>query len=255
MATSVWQGHLSFGMVTVPIRLHSGPRQKTASMNQVHDHCGSRLRQLMWCTECEQSVAPANIVKGTEVDGKWVVVTPAEIAAVNVPSSKVITVLEFVAASEVDPAWFEQGYWLAPAADGGGKAFALLAQAMQRTGTLGICQWASRSREHLAVIRPAASGLMLHTLFFADEMRVELPDLPAVTEEEVAMGTALVEAFRARFEPDKYHDRYREALGAMLQAKADGVEPPAPEAAVEHPDNVVDLMAMLKASLAKRGAA
>src|SRR5215469_2858260 len=255
MATSVWKGHLTFGLVSLPIKLFSAARSETISFNQLHKTDHSRVKQVLYCAAEDKPVAREDLVKGYEYEkGRYVIVESDEIQKVAPKTAQTMEILEFVKSSEIDPLYFESSYYMAPDA-AGEKAYALLFEALRRTGYVGVAKVAMHSREHIVILRPGEQGLVLHTMYYADEVRkVEefRTNTDLVAAKELELAQLFVRSLEAKFEPEKYHDEYRDNLKALIKAKVEGqaiVEPePAPKLAP-----VVDIMAALRASMEKIG--
>jgi DNA end-binding protein Ku len=251
MASTVWKGHVTFGLVSFPVKLYTAARSETISFNQLHKEDHSRVKQVLYCAAEDKPIARTDIVKGYEYEkGRWVVVEDEEIKRMAPASAKSMEILEFVKSSEVDPVYFESSYYMAPD-EAGERPYALLYEALERTGYTGVAKITMHNREHIALFRPGPTGLMMHTMYYADEVRsVEefRTDKTLVKEKELALATMLIESLAAEFQPEKYHDTYRDNLRAMIDAKIQGKEvvaPPEPEAA-----RVIDIMEALKQSLA-----
>jgi DNA end-binding protein Ku len=253
MASSVWKGHITFGLVSFPVRLSVAARGETVGFNQLHKADGSRIKQVLFCQKEDKPVPRSEIVKGYEYEkDHYVVVDDEDIKKVAPKTAKVMEILEFVKGTEVDPVYLESSYYLAPE-DGGDKPYALLFEAMKETGYYGIAKVAMHNREHIVVIRPAQKGMMLHTMYYRDEIRVVdefRTDVTALKDKEVALARNLIEALTEPFQPEKYHDTYRENLEKMIKDKIEGhkiVETPH-----QHIAPVIDIMEALKKSLEQK---
>jgi len=251
MASTVWKGHVTFGLVSFPVKLYTAARSETISFNQLHKEDHSRVKQVLYCQAEDKPIARTDIVKGYEYEkGRWVVVDDEEIKRMAPPSAKTMEIVEFVKSSEVDPVYFESSYYMAPD-DAGERPYALLYEALERTGYTGVAKITMHNREHIALFRPGPKGLMMHTMYYADEVRASeefRTDKSLVKEKELSLATMLIESLAAEFQPEKYHDSYRDNLRAMIDAKVQGKEvvaPPEPETA-----RVIDIMEALKQSLA-----
>ena len=251
MASTVWKGHLTFGLVSIPVRLYSAARGESISFNQLHKADNSRIRQVVYCAAEDKPIPRSEIVKGYEYEkDRYVVIEDEEVKKVAPATAKTMEIQEFVKADEVDPIYLETSYYLAPD-EAGEKAYALLFDALRKTGYYGVAKIAMHNREHVVILRPGKNGVLLHTMFYSHEIRKVdefRTDLSLVKEKELAMATSLIEAMVAEFEPDKYKDDYRDNLLQMIEAKKKGQEviaPPEPKEA-----KVVDIMEALKASLA-----
>ncbi len=250
MASTVWRGHLTFGLVSLPVKLFTAARGDTVSFNQLHRTDHSRVKQVLYCQAEDQPIERSEIIKGYEYEkGKYVVIDEEDIRKVAPKTAKVMEILEFVKSADVDPVYFESSYYMSPD-EAGEKPYALLFDALKRTAYVGVAKVTMHSREHIVILRPGPRGILLHTMYYAHEIRaVEefRTDLSLVRDKEVELATGLIEALSAEFEPQKYHDSYRDNLLAMIEAKKAGqavVEAPAPE-----PAKVVDILDALKKSL------
>lgn len=252
MASTVWKGHLTFGLVSLPIKLFSAARSETVSFNQLHVADHSRVKQVLYCQLEDKPVARNELVKGYEYEkDKYVVVEEEDLKKAAPPTAKTMEILEFVKSAEVDAVYFESSYYMAPD-DAGEKPYALLFEALKRSGYVAIAKLTMHSREHIVIVRPGHRGLLLHTMYYEDEVRkVEefRTDTSLVKDKELELATMLIQSLAAEFEPAKFKDAYRENLMGMIQAKVQGrqvVQAPEPE----HLAPVIDIMEALKASLA-----
>ena len=251
MASTVWKGHLTFGLVSFPVKLYSAARSESISFNQLHKSDGSRVRQVLYCAAEDKPIPRTEIVKGYEYEkDRYVVIEDEEIKKVAPQTAKVMEIQEFVKADAVDPIYLETSYYMAPD-EAGEKPYALLFDALKKSGYMGIAKVTMHNREHVVILRPGANGVLMHTMYFSHEIRKVdefRTDLSLVKEKELALAQSLVEALAAEFEPDKYKDSYRENLLQMIESKKEGKEIVAtPE---PHQEKVVDILEALKASLA-----
>ncbi len=253
MATSVWRGHLTFGLVSLPVKLFSAARSETISFNLLHDKDHSRIRQVVFCQAEDKPVPRNELVKGYEYEkDQYVVIDDEDIKKVAPKTAKVMEILEFVKSDEVDPIFLESSYYMAPD-ENGRKPYALLFEALKETGYCGVAKVAMHNREHIVILRPNGKGIMLHTMFYTDEIRKVdefHTDTSLVKEKELDLAKMLIQSLEAKFEPEKYTDTYRENLQALISAKLQGqqvVEAAAPKVAP-----VIDIMEALKKSLAQR---
>ena len=256
MPRSIWSGSISFGLVNVPVKLTTATSPKDVRFHQLHATDGGRVNQKRVCSLDGEEVDYSEIVKGYEIHkGQYVVVEPEELESLAPEASRSIDIEEFVDLAEIDPLFFEHSYYLVP--DGAAaKPYALLVEAMEGTGKVGIGRFVLRTKQYLAALRPRDGVLVLSTLLFADEVVVP-SELDVRTtrdtkpsERELNMARQLVTSLSAEWEPDKYRDDFRDKVMELIEAKAEGNEIAAPEA-VERPAPVVDLMAALEASLAR----
>lgn len=253
MASTVWKGYLTFGLLSLPVKLYSAARSETVSFNQLHKTDNSRVKQVLYCQLEDKPIQRSDIVKGYEYEkDKYVVVEDEEIKKVAPKTAKTMEVLEFVQSAEVDPIFFESSYYLAPD-EAGEKPYALLFEALRKTGCVGVAKIAMHNREHIVILRPGPHGILLHTMYYRDEIRqVEefRTDRSLVKEKELELAMTLVKSLESAFEPDKYKDEYRENLKAMIKAKVEGREVVETAPAV-HKAPVIDILEALKMSLAQ----
>jgi len=253
MASTVWKGYLTFGLLSLPVKLYSAARAESVSFNQLHKTDNSRVKQVLYCQLEDKPITRAEIVKGYEYEkDKYVVIEDEEIKKVAPKTARTMEVLEFVKATEVDPIYFEASYYLAPD-EAGEKPYALLFEALRATGMVGVASIAMHNREHVVILRPGGKGILLHTMYYNDEIRqVEefRTDTSVIKGKELQLAKNLVESLEAPFEPEKYKDGYRENLMAMIRAKVKGEEI-VEVTATQHRAPVVDILEALKMSLAE----
>src|SRR5579871_6777737 len=171
MATTVWKGHLTFGLVSFPVKLFTAARSEGISFNQLHKEDHSRIKQVIYCQAEDKPIPRTEIVKGYEYEkDRYVVVEDEEIKKVAPPTAKIMEILEFVKSEQVDPIFLETSYYMAPD-DAGEKPYALLFDALKKTGYAGVAKIAMHNREHIVILRPGKSGVMLHTMYFSHEIR------------------------------------------------------------------------------------
>ena len=255
MARPVWSGTISFGLVAIPVKLYNAVRRQHVSFNQLDERNMARIRYRKVNDETGEEVGDDHIVKGYEVSkGRYVIVDPDELEPFMPVATKSVDLEEFVDLADIDPVYFDSAYHLAP--DGPPKPYVLLARAMEASGKVAIGRFVMRNKQYVAAIRAEDGRLVMSTLAYADEVvdPADIEELQGlddveVNDKEVAMAEALVDSLAAEFEPEKYHDEYREEVMALIQMKADGEEFEAPTAAAEKP-KVVDIMAALEASVA-----
>ena len=246
---------MSFGLVSIPVRLYVATHSEQPSFNMIHGVCKSRIKQQIWCPRCERVVERSELVKGREVaKDQYVLFTDEELKALEAAASQSLDIQEFVPLADVDPVYFQDTHYLGPDS-GGEKAYQLLADAMRDTGMVALAQHVSRGKERLVLIRPFADGLSLHTLYYADEVRdfdeIEHGPKATVKPAETTLARKLIEQLAAdRFAPQQYHDHWRERLQEAVDRKVTGEEVAIPEAAPARA-KVIDLMEALKQSLAR----
>ncbi|HUS08701.1 MAG TPA: Ku protein [Bryobacteraceae bacterium] len=297
MATAVWKGHLTFGLVSIPVKLYRAARPEKVSFRQLHvprveqestpeevplPRSGaqkvaayaptasldfeaprtpppafeppppniSRVKHTMTREADAAPVERSEIVKGYEyAKDRYVVLTPDDLKSITPKTAREMEILEFVKLTDIDQIYFESSYYMAPD-KGGEKAYALLLTALRQAGYVGLAQVAMQKREHIVLVRPGKHGIVLHTMFYASEVRAEdeyRADTSNIVPKELQLATMLIESLAAPFEPEKYRDTYREKLEAMIAAKTAGkpVEVAAPE-----PEKVINILEALQKSLA-----
>jgi len=255
MATTVWKGHLTFGLISIPVRMFAAARGERVSFNQLHKVCHSRIKQPTFCPVCNRNVERSEIVKGYEYEkDQYVLFNEDELDKIEPPSARVMEILEFVKLDEMDPLYFDASYYLTPE-EPGLKAYMLLMRAMQETGYGAIAKLTMHQREHIVIVRPGAKVMTLHTMFYSNEIRAAetVPDNIEVKDQEKKLAEQLIHSLAARFEPQKYRDEYSDSVRAMIAAKLQGQE--VAEAPQPHMAPVIDLMEALKKSLAGQPAA
>lgn len=255
MARAVWSGSISFGLVNVPVKLYPAVRKKDVHFHQLDEKSGARIRNRRVSESSGREVPNERIVKGYELDkGTYVPVTDDELDAVEPERTHTIDVEDFVALDEVDPLQYVNTYWIAPEGDkGASKAYALLRDAMDRTGRVAIARFVMRTKEHLVMLRPVDKALALHTMLYPDEVvpASDVDGLPVrakADDRELKMATQLVESLTVAWDPKRYKDSYREKLLDVIKRKAEG-EDIVTEPGEKKPAEVVDLMAALEASI------
>jgi len=255
MPRSIWTGAISFGLVTVPVKLYSAVQRKSVRFHQLSGKSGVRIAQKRVDPTTGDEVAYEDIVKGYEIaPDQYVRIEPAELESLDPKKTKTIEITDFVALDEIDPIFYDHPYYLAPAA-GGAKPYRLLYEAMLETRRVAIAKVVIRQKENLVAIRPMEGGVLgMSTMVFADEVVPpdRLDDLPGdveATPQEVEMAKLLIDQLAADFEPEKYADTYREDVLALIERKAAGKEIAVQPALEEEAKPVPDLMAALKASL------
>jgi DNA end-binding protein Ku len=255
MATTVWKGHLTFGLISMPVRMSAAARGERISFNQLHNVCHSRLKQPLFCPVCNRNVERSEIVKGYEYEkDQYVLFSEEELDKIEPPSAKVMEILEFVKLKEMDPLYFDSSYYVSPE-DAGVKAYQLLMKAMEESGYGAIAKLTMHQREHIVIVRPGTRGMTLHTMFYSNEIRAA-ESVPTgkieIKDQEKKLAQQLIESLAAPFEPQKYRDEYQENVKAMIAAKLKGQQ--VTEVAQPHLAPVIDLMEALKKSLAEKQA-
>jgi DNA end-binding protein Ku len=249
MPRSIWNGVISFGMVSIPVKLYTATQSKDISFHLLHKDDGARLQQLRWCPEHERKVEWGEVVRGYEyAKDQHVILGEEDFEKLPLPSKQTVELSAFVKAEEIDPVFYEKSYYLEPDAKGI-KPFALLMTALKEKQLTGIAKIAVRNKEQLCALRPMDGTLILETLYYPDEIRVEKTELPdvKVSDKELDMAYTLIELLTEDFDPEKYHDEYRQALMQVIDAKLEGEE--LPEVAAAGPAKVTDIMSALRASV------
>ncbi len=250
---SIWKGHLTFGLVSFPVRLFTAARGETISFNQLHKDDHSRVKQVLYCQAEDKPIQRSEIVKGYEYEkDHYVVIDEEDIKKVAPKTARSMEILEFVKTQEVDPVFLESSYYMGPD-EGGEKPYALLFEALKDTQYCGVAKIALHNREHIVIVRPGTTGMILHTMYYADEVKKQdeyRTDTSTVNEKQLNLAKMLIDSLAADFEPQKYHDTYRANLQEMIKAKVEGhrvVETP-----TSHVAPVIDIMEALKRSLEQK---
>jgi DNA end-binding protein Ku len=251
---AIWKGTISFGLVTIPIKVYSATEERDITFRQVHEADGGRIRYRRVCEVDGEEVPYSDIGKGYELpDGRMVILSNEDFASLPLPTAKSIDVLEFVPLEQVDPLYYSKAYYLA--AEGpGAKPYVLLRDALTKTGQCAVVKVAIRTRETLALLRERGGSLVLQTMLWPDEVRdsefATPDDSVDVKPQEVQMAESYIATLQAEFDPTRYHSDYREALESLVEAKIGGL--PLPEVEDEEEGDtaeVVDLVAALRASV------
>lgn len=255
---TMWKGSISFGLVSIPVKLHAATENKDLKLRQLHKECHTPIAYEKVCPGCEKEITNEDIVKAYEYEkNKFVVLDNEDLEKLKKENDdKSVEIIDFVKLEEIDPIYFEKSYYLSPN-DGGGKAYALLREALKDSGKIGVAKIIIRSKEQLAVVRVYENTLLMETIHFPDEVRgtgeLQLPEDQNVTKKELDTALMLIKQLTTPFEAEKYHDEYRSALLELIEEKRAGKE------TVETTDkkkpavksNVTDLMSALQASVDK----
>jgi DNA end-binding protein Ku len=252
MPRAMWKGAISFGLVTIPVSVYPATEEKTLRFNQLHDDDGGRIRMKRVCSIDGEEVGYEHIVKGYEYEkDRYVILTDDDFEAIPVESSRSIDIQQFVDLEEIDPMLYKKSYYLVPE-ETGAKAYALLREALNKAGKVGVAKVSFRDKEHLAALRFRDEAFVLETMFWPDEIReadfggVDVDSKPRANELEMAQ--TLIDNLTAAWNPAEFTDEYRESLLRVVEAKINGEEIEVVEA--EPAAKVVDLMEALKASVA-----
>ncbi|MFF2040455.1 Ku protein [Kitasatospora sp. NPDC058170] len=251
---TTWKGTISFGLVSIPVHLYSATQEHDVPLHQVHAKDGGRVRMKRYCEQEEKEVPYAEIAKGYESpDGRTVTLSDQDLADLPLPSKKIIDVLAFVDASEIDPLMFSKAYYVGVADKAAAKPYALLRDALTASGQIAVTKIALRTRESPAVLRVHDGTLVLQTCIWPDEVRPAAGIAPeeevVVRPQELKMARSLMDTLSEDFDLAQLHDDYQQALQQVIEARLQGVEVPHEEDAGEAPDNVIDLMEALRSSL------
>jgi DNA end-binding protein Ku len=256
MARAIWSGSISFGMVSIPVKLYGATESRDIRFQLLHATCGTKLQQRRWCPTDEVEVPWNEVARGYEYSkGQYVILTDEDFEQLPLPSKHTIELSAFVEEREIDPIFYEHSYYLEPG-ERAEKPYALLLRALEEKGLSAVASITIRKKEQLCVLRSHDSTILLETLFYPDEIRQERGvDLSAVkvSERELEMAFTLIDLLKQPFDPSEYKDHYREALAQLIEAKLEGKQvvtsPPTRET------KVIDLADALRRSVeaAKRG--
>ncbi|GAB4074855.1 Ku protein [Barrientosiimonas marina] len=251
---TMWKGTISFGLVNIPVKMHAATENKDIRLRNLHKECRTPIKYEKVCPNCDREVTNDEIVKAYEyAKNKFVVLDDDELAELKKEQAdKAVQIMDFVDMEEIDPIYFEKSYYLSPN-EGGAKSYGLLREALEDSGKIGIAKIMIRSKEQLAVIRIYQNTLVVETIHYPDEVRdvKDVPNVPAESNndaKELETAKLLVDELSAEFDPDKYHDTYREALMELIEAKKEGEEVTTAEDKAK-PDNVTNLMDALEKSV------
>jgi DNA end-binding protein Ku len=258
MASTVWKGYISFGLISVPIRLYVAAREHHVSFNLVHAVCGTRIRQQLYCPHCQRVVERSELAKGYPVSrDEFVPVTNEELRALEAQSSETMEILQFVKLAEVDPLYFQTSYF-SVAEEPGRRGYALIRRGMEHLDVGAIAKITLHQREQIVIIRPYEQGLVLHTLYYPEEIRAvaEFENQPEmeIRKAELDLAEQFMKQLMADFDPEQYRDEYEARVERLIESKQGGVPAPARQPK-KNLAPVIDLMEALKKSLAQQGKA
>lgn len=252
MAASVWKGSISFGLLSIPIRLYPAARSERINLHQIHKKSHTRLRQPLYCPRCHRMVERSEVVKGYEYEkGHYILLENEELKRITPPSGKAMEIQAFVKGSQIDPIYFESSYLALPEKDNP-KPYVLLVKALEDSDRVGIAKVTMHQREYTVFIRPRSHGLTVHTMYFVNEIR-KVEGYGKITQDvklrpqEIKLAEQLVDSLSEDFKPQQYHDAYQENLKALIEAKRHGKTIAEEEAPKRAP--VIDMMEALKRSL------
>ncbi|MBM6618120.1 Ku protein [Bacillus suaedaesalsae] len=250
---TMWKGSISFGLVNIPIKLYSATEDKDIKLRTLHKECHTPIKYEKVCPNCDKEVEPDNLVKGYEyVKGKFVILTDDELNQLKEEhEEKSVEIIDFVKLDEIDPIYFSRSYFMGPG-ENGNKAYALLREALEKSGKIGIAEITIRSKQQMAVVRVYKNTLVMETIHYPDEVRNigEVPSVPENVEinpKELETAIMLIDQLTTEFQPEKYKDDYREAVQELIQSKINSNEGTTSKEAPR--TNVVDLMSALQASI------
>jgi DNA end-binding protein Ku len=256
MASSVWKGSITLSLISIPVSLYAAARSERTYLHQIHKECNSRVRQPLFCPTCNRFVDRSEIVKGYEFDeGQYVLMEDKEIKKIAAASSRTLEILAFTKMSEIDPIFFDASYFILPE-EAGKKAYQLMVKALEDTRTVGVGKLTMHQRDYTVFIRPYDHGLLLHTMYFANEIR-QLPqygvfEAVKVTPAELKLTEQLIGTLTEPFKPKQYHNEFQERLRKLIDAKKQGKS--IEVASEPHKSQVIDIMTALKKSLAETSA-
>ncbi|WP_246938501.1 Ku protein [Bacillus pinisoli] len=250
---TMWKGSISFGLVNIPIKLFSATEDKDIKLRTLHKECHTPIKYEKVCPNCEKEVEAEDLIKGYEyVKGKFIMISDEELASLKEEhEEKSVEIIDFVNLEEIDPIYFSRSYYMGPG-ENGNKAYALLREALQKSGKIGIAEITIRSKQQMAVVRVYKNTLVMETIHYPDEVRnvEEVPSVPENVEinpKELDTAIMLIDQLTTEFQPDKYKDDYREAVHGLIQEKINKNEGTTAKEAPR--TNVVDLMSALQASI------
>jgi DNA end-binding protein Ku len=255
MAQIVWKGYLTFGLISVPIRLFAAARREHIGFHMIHAACGTRVKQQLYCPHDERVVERSEIVKGYEESkDTFIIIDPEELKKIAPPSERNMDIVQFVKLQDVDPLLFDASYYALPD-EAGQKPYALLVETLEKSGYAALAKVSMHQHEYVVLVRPRAGGLTLHTMYYQNEINQPAeygqPAKVEIRPQEVELAQRLIENLAAPFELEKFHDEYQKRVQELIDAKREGKQIAAPKAPKLAP--VVDLMEALQRSLAAAG--
>lgn len=254
MAHAIWSGAINFGLVTIPVKLFTAVRTNELSFNMLHEKDEGRIKYERQCSVCHENVPWEEIVKGYEYEkGQYVILKDEDFKRVNIEATQSVDIVEFVELSGINPVYFDKPYYLEPEKKGR-HAYALLREALNKAGKVGVARVVIRSKEHLAAIKPIGDALVLELMHWADEIvepqSLDFPAADTMPEGEMKVAKLLIDTMSAeKFEPEAFKNKYNEELLAMIEARAAGKEVPKSTTKAPVRSSVVNLMDVLQQSL------
>ena len=251
----IWTGTITFGLVNIPVKLHTAVREQRIAFHMLHDQDNVRLRRKMICPKDNKEIHPEHIVKGYEIHkNQYIIVHPEDLEACGPKSTKTIEITDFVDLSDIDPVYYDRPYYLLPQPSAA-KAYRLLLDAMTRSKKVGISKLVMHDKEYLAALRPIENVICLHTMHFGNEVvpteQLDAPPEHKVSDRELKVAEQLIDSLATSFKPGKYHDEYHDCVLEMIQRKAHGQEVVTEPQIEARPVKATDLMSALEASLAE----
>ncbi|WP_010192313.1 non-homologous end joining protein Ku [Bacillus sp. m3-13] len=251
---TMWKGSISFGLVNIPIKMYSATEDKDIKLRTLHKECHSPIKYEKVCPNCEKEVEQDDLVKGYEyVKGKYVILSDEELKQLKEEhEDKSVKIIDFVKLEDIDPIYFNRSYFLGPG-ENGSKAYSLLREALEDSKKIGVAEITIRSKQQLAIVRVYKDCLVMETVHYPDEVR-NVGDVPSVPErkevdkKELDTAITLIDQLTTEFDPEKYHDDYREAVLRLVQEKINKEEGTTTPTDSDK-SNVVDLMSALQASI------
>jgi DNA end-binding protein Ku len=259
MPHALWTGSINFGLVNIPVKLFTAVRANELSFHLLHKKDKGRINNVRVCSIDGKKVEWHDLVKGYEVEkGEYVILTDEDFKRVNIEATQSVDIMQFVPQKEINPMLYDTPYYLEPEKKGR-HAYALLREALKKSGKVGIARVVIRTREHLAAVRPQGDAIILETMHYADEIvsadQFELPPVKEKTpEKEMKAALMLIDTMSEKFEPDSFRDQYKDEVLKMIRARARGKELPVKKAKAPEPTNVVNIMDVLQRSLSERRA-
>lgn len=256
MASTVWKGYVSFGLISVPVRLFAAARETHVSFNQIHEVCGTRIKQQIYCPHCERVVERKELAKGYPVDkDTYVLISDEELQALEAESSEVMEILQFVKLDDVDPIYFQTSYYTV-AEEPGRRAYALLMQGMEHLQVAAVAKLTLHQREQVVLVRPYHKGLILHTLYYASEVREvseygKNEDLNLQTQ-EVQLAEQFMNQLTGHFQPEQFKDEYESRVEKLVESKEAGQSGAPAQSQHRRLAPVINLMDALKKSIEAR---